>query len=285
MDHEDGGGGRPDSRNGGPERGSGVQSIDRAVTILRCFSPRIPELGTSDIARATGLSTSTTHRLLAAMQVNGLVRQTSERRYALGPLLVQLARSGAFPTSLRDAAMETMRRLRDQVDETVGLHELLPSVKRAVVDQAESHQPLRRTYTEIGIPLPLPQGAPGKTLLAYLRYDLQEKVLRDPIERATPATITDPDALRRQLVEIRETGRSLSFAERTPGIHTVAVPIFDNASRVVGCLSISGPEVRMPRERMDALKVDLITAAWQVSEVLGATEEAVRRCVDRASRP
>ncbi|WP_236541492.1 IclR family transcriptional regulator [Spiractinospora alimapuensis] len=262
-----------------------MQSIDRAVTILRCFSPRTPELGTSDIARATGLSTSTTHRLLAAMQVNGLVRQTTERRYALGPLLVQLARSGAFPTSLRDAAMETMRRLRDQVDETVGLHELLPSMKRAVVDQAESHQPLRRTYTEIGIPLPLPQGAPGKALLAYLRYDLREQVLRDPIDRATPATITDPDALRRQLAEIRETGRALSFAERTPGIHTVAVPIFDNASRVVGCLSVSGPEVRMPRSRMDTLAVDVSAAAWQISEVLGATEEGARRCVERASRP
>ena len=94
---------------------NGVQSIDRAVAILRCFDARRPALGISDIARRTGLSTTTTHRLLAAMQANRLVRQTSDRRYGLGPLLVQLARSGALPTTVRDAALPVMTELRDEI--------------------------------------------------------------------------------------------------------------------------------------------------------------------------
>ena len=59
-----------------------------------------------------------------------------------------------------------MTALRDEVDETVGLHELLPSGERVVVDQVESHQELRRHYTDIGIPIPLPHGAPGKAILS-----------------------------------------------------------------------------------------------------------------------
>src|SRR3712207_4488152 len=94
----------------GPGRSS-VQSIDRAVAILRCFDARRPLLGISDIARATGLSTTTTHRLLMALQANNVVRQTSDRRYGLGPLLVQLARNGAVPTTLRDAALGVMTAL------------------------------------------------------------------------------------------------------------------------------------------------------------------------------
>lgn len=256
---------------GGRARGSGVQSIDRAVTILRCFGPRSPELGISEIARTTGLSTSTTHRLLASMQHNGLVRQVAERRYALGPLLVQLAGSGAFPASLRDAALQAMRELRDRSDETVGLHELLASNKRAVVDQAESHHALRRTYTELGEPIPLPHGAPGKAILAFVPWEVSAEVLGEPIEAVTPATITDPDELRAELERARADGFAMSFSERTPGIHTVAAPIFDNRARVVGCLSISGPEVRMPRARVETLSIDVKRAAWQVSEVLGAT--------------
>ncbi|MDP9391479.1 MAG: helix-turn-helix domain-containing protein, partial [Actinomycetota bacterium] len=138
---------------------NGVQSIDRAVAILRCFDARRPTLGITDLARATGLSTTTTHRLLMALQANRLIRQTADRRYGLGPLLVQLARSGALPTTLRDAALPLMTALRDEIDETVALHELLPSGERAVVDQVESHQQLRRTYTDVGVPIPLPHGA------------------------------------------------------------------------------------------------------------------------------
>lgn len=153
---------------------SAVQSVDRAVAILRCFDARRPTLGISDIARATGLSTTTTHRLLVAMQSNRLVRQTSDRRYGLGPLLVQLARSGALPTTLRDAALPLMTALRDEIDETVGLHELLPSGERVVVDQVESRQELRRTYTDIGVPIRLPHGAPGKAILSMLPVAQQE---------------------------------------------------------------------------------------------------------------
>jgi IclR family acetate operon transcriptional repressor len=252
-----------------------VQSIDRAVQILRCFSPRTPALGITDIARMTGLSTSTVHRLLGALLANRLVRQTADRRYALGPLLVQLVRGGAAPTTLRDAALPTMTALRDAVDETVGVHELLPSEERAVLDQVESHQPLRRTYTEFGVPIPLTYGAPGKIMLALLDEPRREAILRRPIAAVTKATITDPDALRAELRRDRERRFAFSLAERTPGIRTVAAPIFDATGAVTGCLSVSGPEVRMPKSRLSELAPRVRDAAWEVSEILGATAEAV----------
>jgi IclR family transcriptional regulator, acetate operon repressor len=260
-----------------PDR-SGVQAIDRAAAILRCFGPGDSDLGISEIARATGLAMSTTHRLLAALQHNRLVRQTAHRRYALGPLFLQLARGATAPTSLRDLALGPMRELRDRTDETVGLHELLPSGERAVIDQVESRQALRRTYTEIGEPIPLPYGAPGKILLAFVPRAVREKALAVPIEQVTEATITDPEELGRQLDEVRELGYAMSFAERTPGIHTVAAPIFGHADRVVGCLSLTGPQTRMPRSRMDELATLVTRTAWTVSQALGATPESVARC-------
>jgi IclR family transcriptional regulator, acetate operon repressor len=261
---------------------AGVQSIDRAVAILRCFDARRPELGISEIARMTGLSTSTTHRLLAAMQSNSLVRQTPGRRYGLGPLLVQLARSGAVPTTLRDAALPLMRALRDEIDETVAVHELLPTGDRAVVDQVESHQELRRTYTDIGVPLALPHGAPGKAILAMLPPARQEHWLSRPIPAATARTITDPAELRAQLATIRSRGWAESHAERYPGIRAVAAPLFDHTGGVVGALGTSVPEVRMDDRRAAELGARVRAVAWEVSETLGATAEAVARTVQVA---
>ena len=261
---------------------NGVQSIDRAVAILRCFDARRPTLGITEIARAAGLSTTTTHRLLVALQANRLVRQTSDRRYGLGPLLVQLARSGALPTTLRDAALPLMTALRDEIDETVGLHELLASGERAVVDQVESHQQLRRTYTDIGVPIALPHGAPGKAILSVLPPDRQEAWLSRPIDAVTPRTITDSGALRAQLAATRARGWAGSVSERTPGIRAVAAPVFDHTGEVIGALGLSVPEIRMDDARAEELGRRVRDVAWQVSEALGATPAAVEATVERA---
>jgi IclR family transcriptional regulator, acetate operon repressor len=259
---------------------TGVQSIDRAASILRCFAEHRSELTLSEIARATGLTTSTAHRLLGSMQDNQLVRQTRNRRYAPGPLLVRLVRGGAVATTLRDAALPAMTELRDQVDETVGLHRLTPNDERVVVDQVESHHPLRRTYTEIGIPIPLPYGAPGKVVTAYLPKDRREAILHRPMKQVTPATMLDPDALRQEMHEARDRGYALSFAERTPGIHTVAAAIFDHSGGVAGCLSLSGPQLRMPHARMQSLGPHVREAARSVSEILGASDDSGRSARD-----
>lgn len=262
-----------------------VQAVDRAVAILRCFDARRPDLGISEIARMTGLSTSTTHRLLVAMQSNRLVRQTTDRRYGLGPLLVQLARSGAVPATLRDAALPLMRALRDEIDETVAVHELLPTGERAVVDQVESRQVLRRTYTDIGVPIDLPHGAPGKAILAMLPPERQEWWLAGPIAAVTPRTITDPDVLRAQLAVIRTRGWSESQAERNRGIRAVAAPVFGHTGHVIGALGTSVPDVRMDDRRAAQLGMRVRDVAWELSEMLGATAEAVARTVSAARPP
>ncbi len=258
-----------------PTRTSGVQSIDRAALILRCFADHPAELTLSEIARATGLTTSTAHRLLAAMQENQLVRQSPGRRYAPGALLVHLVRRGAVTTTLREAARPAMVALRDEVEETVGLHGLTSSDERVVVDQVESHQPLRRTYTELGVPIPLPYGAPGKVLCAWLPPARREAVLTQELSQLTATTVTDPAELRTQLDDIVRRGFAMSFAERTPGIRSVAAPVFDHEGAVAGCLSVSGPEMRMPEERMQDLGAPLRRAAYAASEALGATPAVI----------
>lgn len=255
--------------------GSGVQSIDRATAILATFSYQRPTLGVTEISAETGLATSTVHRLLSALEHNRLVRRSGDRQYALGPLLLQLAHAAATHAGLRDLALPVMRDLRDAVEETVGLHELLGATDRVTVAQAESRLALRRTYTDLGVPIPLPLGAPGKALLAFLPAAQQELMLSGPLVAVTKSTITDPQELRRQLAETRRLGYAVSLAERTPGIRSIAAPIWDHTGHATACISISAPETRMPLERCRELGVLAKEAAWTISETLGATAAVV----------
>jgi IclR family acetate operon transcriptional repressor len=247
-----------------------VQAFDRAVAILDAFTPDRPQLGVSEIARITGLSRSTVHRLLVTLRRHELVQQVRDgTNYALGPHLLRLAHIAFGSVNLQKIARPIMEGLRDECDETVGLHGRLGPTMRTVLDQAESSQPLRRTYTEIGQAIPIYQGAPGKVLLAFSSPELQEKVLAGKLDAATPRTITDPDKLRAELERTHRNGYALSFEERVAGTSTVAVPIANHTGAVVAALSVTGPSSRLSRKRLLELAPLGAEAARAISAGLG----------------
>jgi IclR family acetate operon transcriptional repressor len=250
-----------------------VQSFDRAVSILDAFTADRSELGVSEIARITGLSRSTVHRLLVTLRRHELIQQLpNSSNYALGPHLLRLAQVAFSNINLQTAARAVMTRLRDQCDETVGLHARLGAATRTVLDQVQSSQPLRRTYTEIGMSIPIYQGAPGKVLLAFSPRELQEEILDGELDAATPRTITDPKRLRVELQRTRKRGYAFSFEERVPGISTLAVPIFNHTGDVTAALSVTGPSSRVNRARLLEILPLATEAAKEVSANLGYVE-------------
>ncbi len=258
---------------------TGVRAIDRAVAILSAFRESDSELGISEIARRTSLATSTTQRLLVAMQQHDLVRQTSSGRYRLGGLLQALASRGSTGGNLRLTARPHLVALRDLIDETVAVHEFLAPAQRVVLDQAESHQELRRTYTDIGVPSPVVHGAPGKAILCCLDESSLDAVLAAPIAALTERTIVDPGELRSQVLRARADGYAQSDGERTRGIHSMASPLLGPGGHVVGSVNASVPQSRVDDDRAREIAEHVRGTAWAISLDLGATAQDVATTV------
>jgi len=249
---------------------SGVQSLDRAVSILRTFSVEHPTRGVSEIAREVGLTPSTTHRLLASLGALGMVRRVpNSADYALGPELLRLAYLAHQQMKLAELARPIMINLRNATGETVGLHVVDDTPARIVLDQVESPHALRRTYTEIGEPVAIHEGAPGKVLLAHLPEAVRESVLAEPLSKPTEHTIVDPDRLRTELDAVRKQGYAISVEERVPGISTVAVPIRGYDNLVGASISVSGPSSRMTLARLMDLVPVVQVSARKLSARLG----------------
>ena len=246
---------------------SGIAAVDRAVAVLDVFTRGKLRLGASDIARATGLSTSTAHRVLAALCTHGLVTKVGPN-YALGPRVLQLAAAARDTGNLTSVARPVMTRLRDATGETVGLH-VIKSGARFVIDQVESLQPLRRTYTEWGQPIPLHQGAPSRVLLAFCDEKTVAAVLAGPFERVTSSTVVDRHSLASQVELIRHNGYTFSFEERVAGIRSVAVPLRDYTGAVVAAMSVTGPAIRVTEQWMHRTLPTILQAAADISADLG----------------
>src|SRR6478735_596687 len=88
-------------RPGGPEFGrkqrtsGGVQSIERAFTILETLATGGGVMGLSALAAESGLPLPTIHRLVRTLVDLGYVRQEPSRQYALGPRLIRLGETSS----------------------------------------------------------------------------------------------------------------------------------------------------------------------------------------------
>jgi DNA-binding IclR family transcriptional regulator len=91
-----------------------------------------------------------------------------------------------------------------------------------------------------GARLPLHASGVGKVLLAYGSKDLQQAVL-DSLDRYTDKTITNADALKKQLKNIKDQGFAHSEEELVAGARTLAAPIFGPGNKVVAALGIVTP--------------------------------------------
>ncbi len=247
-----------------------VEAIERAVRILDAFDVDRPELGVAEVARLLGLKRSTVHRALVTLESGGLLRQVAAtQKYTLGPKVLSLAYVLQSQLSLVSIALPYMRTLRDRCNETIALH-LLDGHHRVVVQQVESTHDLRRTYRDIGKALPLYAGSPGKLLMAYLPPEDIRKVIEESgLRPLTPVTITDRQALLRELDGIRQRGYAISSGEHSPGIASISCPIRNQDGQVIATVNISGPSVRLTEAKSLEYLPQLREATAAISRQLG----------------
>ena len=88
-----------------------MATIDKALTLLSCFTPEQPSMKLTDLARLSGMNKAGVFRYLSGLSRAGLIEQDEEtRHYRLGPEIVRLAQ-------VRDATVPIRRWMREILSE------------------------------------------------------------------------------------------------------------------------------------------------------------------------
>jgi len=106
-------------------------------------------------------------------------------------------------------------------------------------------------------------------LLAHLAQDELDQILPAGLERFTAHTITDPHALRQELMRVRQQGYAVSQEELEEGLNVVAAPIYDYTGQVTASVTVAGPAYRVTPELFPQLATRLTDATAKISERLG----------------
>src|SRR5215475_15832016 len=223
-----------------------LRSVNNALAVLESFSVERPEIGVTELSHSLGLGKSTVHRLLTSLASRGYVRKNPEtERYCLGFKAFEVGSLAAGRGSIRDIASPFLRSLMQATKETVHLG-VLDEWEVVYIDKMETDHPLQM-YSRIGRRAPLHCTALGKSLAAWEADDWLDRFLRRRLRAYTPATLTEPADVRRELAKIRTARYALDGEEFALGLKCVAAPLFDHSRRVVASLGIAGPAVQIGR--------------------------------------
>src|SRR5919112_3434657 len=182
------------------ETGTGTRALDRAADLVAMVVHADEPMTFADLQDASGLAKSTTSRMLTALERSGLLERDAAGSYVAGRLFwLYAARHDPWEELVR-LARPVMEQIGDETGETV--HLSIARGDRVVqVAQVDSTYLLgTRDWTEIEVPAHC--SALGKVLLAWGALDLPEGEL----ERPTPTTLPDADAVRRDGRRARDRG-------------------------------------------------------------------------------
>ncbi|MFC9918142.1 IclR family transcriptional regulator [Agromyces binzhouensis] len=249
-----------------------VQSVTRAVTLLKEIARTPQPSSLSDLARAAGLSKPAVYNLLKTLEVEGLVRKDNDARYTLTWGMYELGTAVLRGVDVSRVARVHLDNLAVQTGEAA-LLAILDDDSVLYLDRGQSAE----TFTmvaNVGRRSPLHTNASGKVLLAGQSPMFIDRILSGTLEQRTPRTVVDRRDLLLQLEQVRRNGYAICEEEQEVGLSSIAVPVLDHTGGVTAALTIAGPASRVNDRAWDSLVSKLRKEAKEISEQLGSTTVA-----------
>lgn len=256
------------------ESTGGSRLLLRGLSILTCLSEHPEGLTLQQIHETLRIPIGTCHRILSALHKHDFVaRSEVTRRFELGAAARRLSGSSEI-TKSAPAALTTAA---DETGETAFLAALRGDAVECVSLVESKHN--LRLFVKRGQKLPLHAAASARTLLAYAKPKLVERLLSSlSMTSFTPGTIRDVNKLIDHLAEIRERGFDVCDSELDRNVWAVAAPVYGFDNSVQWALTVAAAESRVRSvDTRVAITQSALSAARSMSRAMGFEGELPTR--------
>ncbi|HYG42869.1 MAG TPA: IclR family transcriptional regulator [Bordetella sp.] len=221
-------------------------------------------VGLTEVARDTGLTAPTAHRMLSALlQESFLTLNPRLKTYSLGRESYILGLAAESRYGIKAFAEMAVRQLAEHTGDTSFLS--VRSGNEAVcLDRKTGDFPIKILTLEVGHRRPLGVGAGSLALLAFLPQEEIERVLERYDASASP-DLPSAETLRADIAMARKHGYALNPGRIIPDMVGVGVPVYDREQRVVAALSVAAIRSRLSGARLKDVVAALQRAALQLS--------------------
>jgi IclR family transcriptional regulator, acetate operon repressor len=267
---------KPNAADDQESREGGVQSVDRALSIIETLAEDDEGYRLSDLAIRTGLSTSTVHRLLATLESRRFVQfDRAESKWHVGARCFTVGATFARRRNFTAQAVPYLRKLRDLTRETANLA-VVDDEFIVVLTRMESRE-IMRSLTKVGGRVAMVASGVGKAVLAtYSDEDVGAIIRHHGMPRLTEKTITRPSELFRELERVRRQGYAIDDEEACMGLRCIAAVVYNDCSEPLAAISVSGMTSRLTDDRLPALGQTVRDIAAELTLALGGVMPAAK---------
>jgi IclR family transcriptional regulator, KDG regulon repressor len=251
------------------ENENSLSSTEKALKLLRAFSPQHTEMGTLELSKKLGIHKSTVSRLLHLLAANDFLYQNPEtKKYMLGRAIIEMGNVviSSLNTAIVSIAQPHLTGLCNLVGESVAL-EVLSGTDIVLSGQVEGQSHIRFSFKP-GERVPINVAAGAKAILAYCQPDFVSLCLKEKFIRYTANTIVSKKKYLSVLEEVRKTGVAYDHGERYEDSHAIATPIFNHTGAPIAAVVIAGPAFRLTPKYLDEIIQPLQQTAAEISKRL-----------------
>lgn len=246
-----------------------TRTLLRGLAVLETLASERRSLGPTEIAGIVDLDKATVSRLLTTLQEAGYVRRDpATRTYTLSMKILQLSQAFSPQLGLREISHPHLRKLCDEVHETVHLG-IRDGARVVYVDKVESEGQSIRMVSAVGQTMPVHTTALGKAILAALRPEDRDRALEGvTFDPRSPRSITNREAFLEELERTRARGYAIDDRENEDNVTCVGAPIVGTRGDVIAAISISAPTFRVS-DKVAALGAACRATAEGISQEIG----------------
>jgi DNA-binding IclR family transcriptional regulator len=249
-----------------------VQSLAVGLQVLEALVRAGGLVGVTELADALGVSKWVAFRHLQTMCEQGFaVRDSVSEKYEAGRRLSALIDTLPPRFAWIHRAREEMHRLRQEVGLTVALAGILRDQSGVtIIDVHTGNQDLQLT-PKLGAVFDFHCAAHGKVALAFGKPELLARLLERTLPMRGPNTITDVNALVREVRKVKKRGWADAPEQDESNMNALTAPIFSLGGQYEGSVGIFGSIDQLPSPPPAAYVRAVTAAAERISRRLGAT--------------
>jgi DNA-binding IclR family transcriptional regulator len=240
-------------------------TVARTLAVLTVLAECRGSVGVKEVAAALRLPMSTSHRMLDLLREAGFVeKDESRRRYRTGLQFLRVANLVAQGTSYAKLCQPSLDRIAAETGETTLYSEYVPDGHMAAYAAKSDSKNTLRYQIELFEPVPIECGASGLAILAFLREQTRAALCVRPRPSPVTGLSVSSSTLMAQVEEARRMGYALSRGQKLPDSIGIAVPVKLSDGRPIGSLTLTIPESRYLKSKLE----DYVSLLFEEAKLL-----------------